>query len=44
MKEIEDLTKIPTDFQQVQFRGDELPDSLHPLESINDFEELVVVS
>ncbi|CAJ0582174.1 unnamed protein product, partial [Mesorhabditis spiculigera] len=42
LKKIEHLTKIPADFQEIRFRGDRLPTSLHPLESINDFAELVV--
>ncbi|CAD6187531.1 unnamed protein product [Caenorhabditis auriculariae] len=44
VKEIESVTNIPQNFQQIEFRSEELPDSLHPLESINDFEELVVCS
>ncbi|CAI4222806.1 unnamed protein product [Auanema sp. JU1783] len=41
-KEVKSVTNIPPNFQQIEFRSEELPDSLHPLESINDFEELVV--
>ncbi|CAD6190588.1 unnamed protein product [Caenorhabditis auriculariae] len=39
---IEHVTKIPIEYQEIKYRGDELPDSLHPLESINEFEELTV--
>ncbi|PIC20115.1 hypothetical protein B9Z55_025418 [Caenorhabditis nigoni] len=42
MKEIQSVTIIPPEFQQIEFRSEELPDNLHPLESINDFENIVV--
>ncbi|CAJ0578876.1 unnamed protein product, partial [Mesorhabditis spiculigera] len=42
-KEIESLTAIQSKFQDVTFRGVPLsPDSLHPLESIKNLEEIVV--
>ncbi|KAI6188300.1 hypothetical protein M3Y98_00340000 [Aphelenchoides besseyi] len=40
-KKIENLTKIPADFQQIRFRDQQLTGS-PPLKSINGFEEIVV--
>ncbi|CAI4220902.1 unnamed protein product [Auanema sp. JU1783] len=42
LNRIEHVTKIPIEFQQIKYRGNELPDSLNPLESIKEFEELTV--
>ncbi|CAD6187501.1 unnamed protein product [Caenorhabditis auriculariae] len=42
LNRIEHVTKIPIAYQEIKYRGDELPDSLHPLETINEFEELTV--
>ncbi|CAD6197176.1 unnamed protein product, partial [Caenorhabditis auriculariae] len=42
VKLIQDVTQIPVIFQQIKLCGQELPDSLNPLESIKDFEEIEV--
>ncbi|PIC41112.1 hypothetical protein B9Z55_008643 [Caenorhabditis nigoni] len=41
-EKIKDCTKIPLDFQEIEFRGGPLADMPHPLDSVNDSEELVV--
>ncbi|CAP25728.1 Protein CBG05184 [Caenorhabditis briggsae] len=41
-KRIETFTKIHPDFQELRFRGDELPDVERPLQDIKFGEELVV--
>ncbi|CAD6192090.1 unnamed protein product [Caenorhabditis auriculariae] len=42
VKEIENVTSIPPKFQQIKFRGDELPDVERPLQDIKFGEEIVV--
>ncbi|KAE9547334.1 hypothetical protein FO519_009454 [Halicephalobus sp. NKZ332] len=42
LKLIERTTSIPPQFQEITFRGEKLPASLYPLESINNFEEIEV--
>ncbi|CAB3411745.1 unnamed protein product [Caenorhabditis bovis] len=42
VKKIESVTNIPPEFQQIKFRGDELPDVERPLQDIKFGEELVV--
>lgn len=44
MKKIETITSVPPDFQDIMFRGDKLAASLHPLETVKNFEEISVVS
>lgn len=43
MKRIETLTCILQDFQEIEFHGEQLPDFLHSLKSIKDFEKIKVV-
>ncbi|CAJ0582934.1 unnamed protein product, partial [Mesorhabditis spiculigera] len=42
LKRIEAVTKIPIVHQQIQLRGEKLPDSLQPLLLAKDFDEVVV--
>ncbi|CAJ0945916.1 unnamed protein product, partial [Mesorhabditis belari] len=42
VKRIETLTNIPCDYQQIQFRDEELPVVEHPLQAIKFGEEIVV--
>ncbi|CAB3399592.1 unnamed protein product [Caenorhabditis bovis] len=41
-KEIQSVTHIPTKFQQLQFRGEDLPVVARPIQDINFGEEIVV--
>lgn len=43
-EKIANITKIPIKYQEIEFRGESLPDTYQPLISIEQFEELVVVS
>lgn len=42
LKRIETVTKIPIHYQSIKHRGVDIPQTLYPLENINDFEELSV--
>ncbi|CAI4224676.1 unnamed protein product [Auanema sp. JU1783] len=39
---VKKVTKIPENYQEIHFRGEELPDTCHPFESIKEFEEIIV--
>ncbi|CAI5454468.1 unnamed protein product [Caenorhabditis angaria] len=41
-KQIETITKVPTNYQHIQFKGEDLPDALQPLLTAKDFDELII--